>query len=94
MKYLEIYGITKEEYDNMFEQQNGLCKICENPESRMSRCGTRTTNLSVDHCHLTNVVRGLLCFDCNTGLGKFKDSQKLLHKAALYLNETQKEKVA
>lgn len=75
------YGITYEKYQQMLLNQNGVCAICSNPEnSRLRR------NLSIDHCHKTNEIRGLLCSECNIGLGKFKDSIILLDKAKEYLN--------
>ena len=58
---LKSYGLTLEQYDQMFEEQNGVCAICELPEIRR--------RLSVDHNHETGKVRGLLCFICNTRLG-------------------------
>ena len=61
-KLIQRFGITLEEYDNMHNAQNGLCKICGNPEELDRR-------LAVDHNHETGRVRGLLCFKCNVFLG-------------------------
>lgn len=72
------YGITLEYYDELYALQQGLCKIC----------GGHEGVLAVDHCHKTNVVRGLLCSNCNIGLGNFKDNSQLLGRAILYLRET------
>lgn len=47
-------------------------------------CGS-TEELVVDHCHKTNVVRGMLCNHCNRGLGHFKDDPELLEFAKIYL---------
>jgi len=73
------YGLTLEQYDDMLRSQNGKCLICEKV------CKTRKT-LSVDHCHKTGQVRGLLCGKCNSGLGYFGDDTVLLQKAMDYLN--------
>lgn len=70
-------------YNQMFEAQNGVCKICGNPETH--RRNGRVKALAIDHCHKTGVIRGLLCSECNTGLGKMKDDPKILRKAAEYL---------
>lgn len=69
------YGITLEQYTEMYNSQKGLCKICD---------GFMEV-LRVDHCHSTSKVRGLLCHKCNVGLGHFNDSIELLSKATLYL---------
>ena len=61
-KLLQRFGITLDEYNNMHDVQNGLCKICGNPEDLDRR-------LAVDHDHKTGRVRGLLCFKCNVFLG-------------------------
>jgi len=61
LKYL--FGIALEDYNQMLEEQNGVCAICGKPE-RKKGC-----SLSVDHNHRTGQVRGLLCGDCNRGLG-------------------------
>jgi len=52
-------------------------------------CGQVTKNLVVDHCHKTNKVRGILCQECNLGLGKFKDDPQLLEFARIYLLASQ-----
>lgn len=74
------YGITLKDYEELLDKQNGVCAICSNKETIK-----RKTNLSVDHCHTTNKVRGLLCDQCNKGLGNFKNDTLLLQNAAKYL---------
>ena len=71
------YGITVEAYDAKVRQQHGVCAICGQPPGRKK--------LSVDHCHTTGKIRGLLCILCNTALGKFKDDPRLLQSAINYL---------
>lgn len=68
------YGLTEEAYDALMEKQDGGCAICG-----------AEGDFSVDHCHDTKKVRGLLCRECNIGLGKFKDDPELLRKAISYL---------
>lgn len=80
----QSYGLTLEQYDEMYEQQRGLCKICHQPERRKYKNGA-VIRLAVDHDHGTGVVRGLLCADCNKGLGQFKDNVDRLLEAAAYL---------
>lgn len=75
------YNITEAEYMRMYEQQGGLCKIC-NASSEYKR-------LAVDHSHNTGKVRGLLCENCNRGLGMFKDEIDLLQNAIAYLAKRQ-----
>lgn len=80
----KMFGITIEQYDEMLRDQGGVCKICGEAERRADGAG-RYTNLSVDHCHSTGRVRGLLCSSCNRGLGFFKDRPDLIDAAAAYL---------
>ena len=80
---LLLYGLTPEDYGSMQFQQRGLCAICCQPEQRV-RYG-QALRLSVDHCHNSGRVRGLLCHACNTSLGGFKDSLALLRDAQQYL---------
>jgi uncharacterized protein YlaI len=79
--HLKKYGITIEEYDVLFKKQEGKCAICD--ESKPVR--KRDNNLHVDHDHNNNQIRGLLCDNCNKGLGHFKDSVPLLQRAVNYL---------
>ncbi len=72
-------------YLRLFEEQDGVCAICGEPETAVLR--GRTLKLSVDHDHETGVIRGLLCHACNLGLGKFKDRVELLEKAIAYLED-------
>jgi hypothetical protein len=77
---LKKYDITKEQYDEMFNKQQGKCHICDKHQSELLR------PLCIDHSHKTNKVRGLLCDRCNRGLGVFQDDVKLLLKAIEYLS--------
>jgi len=77
----KLYGITSDDYDLLLARQNGGCAICG-----------RTSNLSgrlmaVDHDHDTDEVRGILCENCNFGIGSMQDSPALLIKAAEYLSD-------
>lgn len=80
------FGITIVEYNDMFKKQRGLCLICDQPEKIKHQSG-RPKALAVDHCHTTGKVRGLLCWVCNTGIGKLQDNPKLLRKAADYIEK-------
>ena len=81
-RLMENFGITVEEYDNMLASQGGKCAICgtDKPYSN-----GRIKNFLVDHCHETGQIRGLLCHNCNVGLGNFKDDSRILFKALTYL---------
>jgi hypothetical protein len=85
------FGITLEQYETTLELQNGLCKLCNEPEKTFHQSG-KLKDLAVDHDHLTGKIRGLLCWVCNTGIGKLKDSPELLRKAANYIEESRKTK--
>lgn len=77
--YRKNYGITLENYNEMFETQNECCAICLRHRSVFEK------NFYVDHCHKTLRVRGLLCFDCNTTLGRVNDNIETLKRAISYL---------
>jgi len=79
-KKYERRGITKEQYDVVFEIQKGLCAICKK-EPKDSHC------LAIDHNHKTNEFRGLLCKECNRALGLFGDNINTLTNAVTYLKE-------
>ena len=73
------YGITMEEYDEIYILQGGRCAICGIHQSELKK------SLSVDHCHDTGEVRGLLCGTCNLSLGGFGDNVDVLRNALKYL---------
>ena len=75
-----ILDMTYDRYEEMLCQQNNCCKICVKSTEIV---GT----LHVDHCHSTGKVRGLLCNNCNNGIGKLADSILLLQKAINYLQD-------
>jgi len=74
------FGITDAEYRQMLDLQSGRCAICGSPSAKY------TTRFHIDHDHATGRVRGLLCSDCNTGIGLFRDSTALLSNAIAYLS--------
>lgn len=76
----QSYGLTIEQYDAMHAEQRGCCAIC----------GERPDRLVVDHCHDTGAARGLLCDNCNMGLGKLGDNPAGLRRALRYLLDAQR----
>ena len=79
------FGISLEQYDQMLTAQNGVCAICKYPETH-KRNG-KVKALAVDHHHGTGKIRGLLCADCNTGIGKLKHDVNVLSNAIDYLRK-------
>lgn len=77
------FNISLNEYKKLFKDQKGLCAICNKKEQR--KIGNKICDLSVDHDHKTGKVRGLLCNQCNNGIGRFKDNITYLEKAIDYL---------
>jgi len=75
------FGITLEEYDKIFIEQNGCCAICGKHQSEVKR------TFAVDHNHKTNNIRGLLCYRCNTFLGYCKDNINTFINAVEYLEK-------
>lgn len=74
------YGLTYEQYEEMYINQNKACGICGKKGTLGGRFGLR-----IDHCHLTGAIRGLLCINCNSGLGMFREDPLLLVMATEYL---------
>jgi hypothetical protein len=72
---LRRYGLSRDEFKTILESQNGCCAICLEVLQKPQ----------IDHCHTTGNTRGILCLNCNHGLGKFRDSEFLLKNAILYL---------
>lgn len=76
-KLMSAYGLSIEEYRSMLSLQEDKCAVC----------GVIMEKPHVDHCHKTDLVRGLLCRDCNIGIGMFRDNPVVLLRAATYLNQ-------
>jgi hypothetical protein len=79
------YGLTLEDYNSLLSGQEGVCAICGRTETQRSNSRGTIDHLRVDHCHTTGRVRGLLCSQCNFGLGNFRDKLGLLISATSYL---------
>ena len=76
VKQARKYGVSVGDLVLLDLLHSGRCAICR-----------KSVDLVVDHCHDTGSVRGLLCHNCNTGLGLFGDSQEVLQKAIEYLRD-------
>lgn len=81
------FDISLEKFNEMLESQNYVCSICKQPETKIFKKTGKLCDFCVDHCHSTGKVRGLLCWNCNASLGKFKDSIETLENAILYLKK-------
>jgi hypothetical protein len=84
------YGITKPEKDQLIELQGRLCPICEmelQESYQATRGVSNRLNGVVDHCHKSGKVRGILCNQCNRGLGFLKDNVDALKRAIKYLEK-------
>jgi len=75
--------LTRLEYDTLIKKQKDRCAICGEKETAIRNGKVR--QLSLDHCHKTSKVRGLLCSSCNIALGGFHDDPELLRQAINYL---------
>ena len=75
-----VYGLSLDEYKHLFIKQNNSCAICKCVFSNKK-------HTHVDHCHITNKVRALLCHGCNTAIGLFKESPENLKSALKYLQK-------
>lgn len=80
------YNLEPGEFDVFWQANYGKCYLCgklmEMPQNKQ---GQSLDTVAIDHDHKTGIVRGLLCFSCNKGLGYFKDNIELLKKAIKYL---------
>lgn len=75
-KTLKAYGLTPESYQTLYDSQDGQCPICQEA----------LIVANIDHNHITNETRGILCPKCNRGLGMFGDDADTLRRAAVYLD--------
>jgi len=82
------YGLTILQFEEMSAAQFDRCKICQRNAEEVYNAKKR---LCVDHCHVTNKIRGLLCADCNRVLGLVRDDDTILQKAIEYLINSRKD---
>jgi len=78
---LKKFGLEEDVYHKLLFKQKFKCWICKTHQDELD------IHLCIDHNHVTGTIRGLLCHNCNTGLGQFKDNPKLLRRAIKYLKE-------
>lgn len=83
--YTKRYGVGILFVRELLKKQGGLCAICKKEEFKM--LDTHMSGVNLDHNHRTGKVRGLLCHNCNRGLGLFQDSKEFLIGAWRYLDE-------
>lgn len=75
--HLRNSGLSAAKYIEMLRKQEGVCAICKQPP--------KGRTLDIDHCHVTNTIRGLLCSKCNTAIGLLNESPTLFYSALSYL---------
>lgn len=83
-KHMRMAGLSREDYNEILEQQNHKCAICGKPETYCNQYGLK--KLAVDHDHVTGKFRGLLCQSCNTKLAVLENAE-FVHAAQEYLKK-------
>lgn len=73
------YGIDNATFENMLKSQKYKCVICHKKYNKKGKM------FHVDHCHKTEKVRGILCTNCNTGIGMLKDNVEIMKRGISYL---------
>lgn len=76
-------GFSRELFDQTLRHQKYLCAICEKDLRSVKK-----QTVHADHCHFTGIPRGVLCQNCNTSMGGFRDDVALLKRAIAYLEDT------
>lgn len=74
------HGLSQEDYNAILEDQDFRCKICDSLPKRVP--------LAVDHDHVTGKIRGLLCIQCNTTLGRIEKHPQFLSRMQNYLSQS------
>lgn len=83
--YQRKYGMSIADVENLLHKQGGGCAICE---TQITFSPGFSKSAHVDHCHTTGQVRGILCGNCNTALGKLGDSHASIRRVLNYLEQT------
>lgn len=79
------FGLTRDCYNKKLEEQNFVCAICGEDEKAIDGKSNTTKKLAVDHNHKTGKIRDLLCWRCNTTIGKINEDLDLIDKMKAYL---------
>lgn len=92
MKYRElelkrVFGIGHSWYEDTLKSQGGVCMIC-----KKHKVASNKFFMTIDHCHATGQIRGILCNWCNRGLGAFDDNIECLASAIRYLIDSKEQK--
>ena len=74
------YGLSQEEWDRLIALQSNACAVCKTTQP-----GGRGERWHIDHDHVTGQVRGLLCHQCNVGIGNLRDDPQIMMAAARYV---------
>lgn len=94
LRYLRMYGIDMNDYNQILAKQGGVCAACKMPETTKHPTSRRKLPLCIDHNHTTGRVRGLLCSTCNRAMGILEDDPRriagLLNYAAAQEEEDRK----
>jgi hypothetical protein len=79
------YGLTRDQFEAMLQEQHGVCAICKGNEQLTKR---KREPLCVDHKHdESRAIRGLLCRRCNVIVGMVENNPELFRAAADYLEK-------
>lgn len=84
------YGLSREKYEALLVSQNHLCAICLKEETSIDGRTKKKKSLSIDHCHRTGSIRGILCWRCNAMIGYSGDNIEVLRNAIRYLESCEK----
>lgn len=82
----KTYGLTREKWYEIYDEQQGCCFICQRHETKVR--SSRSKYLTVDHCHDTGKIRGLLCGNCNMNiLPSLRDNAEIAKRIVIYLTK-------
>ena len=83
--YKRRYGVGLDWVETTLLQQDYVCAICEKVGFKMLE--SHYTGLNLDHCHKTGKPRGLLCHNCNRGIGLLQEDPLIMERAAVYVRK-------
>ena len=81
------FNMSLEKYNDLLKEQNYSCAACNKPQNTMNKKYGKKRLLSVDHNHITNKTRGLLCHNCNISLGLLHEDYNIISQLANYIKK-------